>query len=124
MKRRLRLWLYGVSIAWALCWAGAASAQVNLEVLNPRGVVPPPPVMGIRPRLSDLAGKKVALCENGKLGANVFFDAVEEALKQKYPTITILRMPKPQGSRFAFDAKEWYQEVAQKSDAFLFGMGD
>ena len=95
-----------------------------MEVLNPRGVVPPPPVMGIRPRLQDLSGKKIALCENGKLGANVFFDAVEEALKQKYPTVTILRMPKPQGSRFAFDAKEWYQEVAQKSDAFLFGMGD
>ncbi len=124
MKRRVSWWLFALTVSWTLSFAGPASAQVTLEVLNPRGVVPPPPVMGIRPRVPDLAGKKVALCENGKLGANVFFDAVEEALKQKYPTITILRMPKPQGSRFAFDAKEWYQEVAQKSDAFLFGMGD
>jgi hypothetical protein len=54
----------------------------------------------------------------------VFFDALEEALKQKFPAISILRMPKPQGSRFAFDAKEWYPEVARQSDAFIFGMGD
>jgi hypothetical protein len=124
MSRRMNLLAFGVCMAWTLCWASPVDAQVRLEVLNPRGVVPPPPVMGIRPRLNDLAGKKIALLENGKLGANVFFDAVEEALKQKYPTVTILRMPKPQGSRFAFDAKEWYVEVAQKSDAFLFGMGD
>jgi len=124
MIRRISLLVFVVSLAWTLGCSGPDGAQVELEVLNPRGVVPPPPVMGIQPRLQDLAGKKIALLENGKMGANVFFDAVEEALKQKYPTITIMRMPKPQGSRFAFVATEWYAEVAGKSDAFIFGMGD
>jgi hypothetical protein len=107
-----------------VCWVNPANAAVTLEALNPRGEVPPPPVMGIRPRLNDLAGKKIALCENGKMGADVLFEAIAELLKQKYPTATILRMPKPQGSRFAFDAKDWYPEVARQADAFLFGVGD
>ena len=112
-----------MSLAWTFC-CGQAGAQVTLEVLNPRGVTPPPPTYSLQPRLPDLSGKKIALCENGKMGATVFFDALEEALKEKFPTITILRMPKPQGSRFAFDAKEWYPEVARQSDAFIYGMGD
>ena len=124
MNRRLNRLLFSMSLAWAFCWAGPAGAQVTIEVLSPRGIVPPPPVHGLRSRLPDLSGKKIALCENGKLGATVFFDGLEEALKQKFPTITILRMPKPQGSRFAFDATEWYPEVARQSDAFIFGMGD
>jgi hypothetical protein len=124
MKKRVSRLLLGASLLVAFGWVEPAAAQVTLDVLNPRGEVPPPPVMGIRPRLNDLSGKKIALCENGKMGANVFFDAVEQLLKQKYPTITVLRMPKPQGSRFAFDAKEWYVEVASKADGFLFGMGD
>ena len=124
MNRRLHWLLFSMSLAWTFCWVDLAGAQVTIEVLNPRGIVPPPPAHGLRPRLPDLSGKKIALCENGKLGATVFFDALEEALKQKFPAISILRMPKPQGSRFAFDAKEWYPEVARQSDAFIFGMGD
>ncbi len=124
MYRCINCFLLAVSLIIIIGSCSLDSGQVTLEVLNPRGEVPPPPVMGIQPRFTDLAGKKIALCENGKLGADVFFDAVEELLKQRYPTITVLRMPKPQGSRFAFDAKEWYLEVAQKSDAFIFGMGD
>jgi hypothetical protein len=51
-------------------------------------------------------------------------DALEELLKQRYPKATVLRMPKPEGSRFAFDAKDWYPEVARRADAFAYGMGD
>ncbi len=123
MNLRLK-WLLVTGVLIGTVWIRPIAAQTTIEVLNPRGEVPPPPEAGIRPRLTDLAGKKVALCENGKMGANVFFDAVEELLKQKYPTVTVLRMPKPQGSRFAFDAKDWYSEVARQADAFLFGMGD
>jgi hypothetical protein len=124
MKVRSNWLLIGALLTGFLCWANPAAAQVTLEVLNPRGEIPPPRVNGIRPRLNDLAGKKIALLENGKMGANIFFDGVEEALKQKYPNTTVLRMPKPQGSRFAFVATEWYREVAGKADAFIFGMGD
>jgi len=108
----------------ALCRVGTVSADVTLAVLNPRGEVQPPPVMGIQPRLSSLDGQRVALLENGKMGAHAFFDALDEQLTERYPRATILRIPKPQGSRFAFDATEWYPEVARRGDAFVFGMGD
>jgi hypothetical protein len=116
--------LSAVLAASVFSGCGSGSSPVTLEVLNPRGEIPPPPVMGIQPRLNDLAGKRIALCENGKMGADLFFDAVEELLQQRYPTATILRTPKPQGSRFAFVAEEWYEELSRKSDAFIFGMGD
>ena len=104
--------------------AGPASAETTLAVLNPRGDVSPPPPKGLEPRLASLDGKRIALLENGKTGAKEFMDALEELLNQRYPSVTVLRMPKPEGSRFAFDAKEWYPEVARRGDAFVYGMGD
>ena len=124
MKFRMNPILLGAFLVVALCRAGAASADVTLTVLNPRGEIPPPPIMAIQPRLASLDGKRIALLENGKYGADNFFDALEELLNERYPQLTVLRMPKPQGSRFAFDAKEWYPEVARRGDAFVFGMGD
>ncbi len=123
MRYRISV-LAGVLVAMSLWSAGPASAQVKLAVLNPRGDVSPPPPKGLRPRLPSLDGKRIALLENGKTGAKEFMDALEELLKQRYPKATVLRMPKPEGSRFAFDAKDWYPEVARRADAFAYGMGD
>ena len=103
---------------------GVAAAEVTLTVLNPRGEISPPPILGIRPRVPELVGKKIALCENGKAGAANFLDAVEELLKQKFPTATIVRLPKPQGDRVIYDAKDWYPEVARQADTFIFATGD
>jgi hypothetical protein len=114
----------GVLLAVSLWSAGSASAQVKLAVLNPRGDSTPPPPKGLQPRLGSLDGKRIALLENGKTGAKEFMDALEELLKQRHPKATVLRMPKPEGSRFAFDARDWYPEVARRADAFAYGMGD
>jgi len=54
-------------------------APVTLEVLNPRGEIPPPPTMGIRPRVADLREKTIGLCDNGKFGADNLLDAIEAA---------------------------------------------
>jgi len=116
--------LLGALLAVLTCGADFALAQVRLAVLNPRGEVDRPPAKGLRPRLTSLEGKRIALLENGKAGAREFMDALEGVLKQRYPTITVLRMPKPEGSRFAFDAKTWYPEVAKLADGFAYGMGD
>ena len=100
-----------------------APGSVTLQVLNPRGVVPPPPTVGIKPRVEDLAGKKIGLCDNGKLGANNFLDALETMLKQKYPTATILRLPKPAAQTITL-TEGWYPEVAAQVDTFIFATGD
>ena len=122
MPKRMNGLLMGLSLL--VMWVGPLWAQVTLTVLNPRGEIPPPPVFGIRARVKDLAGKKIALCDNGKAGASNFLDAVEELLSQRFPTASILRLPKPQGDRVIYDAKEWYPEVAKQCDTFVFATGD
>jgi hypothetical protein len=102
----------------------SSQGQVALEVMNPRGEIPPPPSMGIRQRLNDLPGKKIALLDNGKAGAGFFLDALEALFKKQHPTTTILRLVKPEAGRIIYDAKDWYPEVARQADAFIFATGD
>ena len=74
-----------------------AGNQVLLEVLNPRAVLPSIPASGLTaPRLDSLEGKRILL-SGGKPDSIVFFDALEELLKERYPTLTIER------SGFFFD---------------------
>jgi hypothetical protein len=107
----------------SLAAAGAVAAQVTLEVMNPRGEIPPPVTVGITPRLPDLAGKKIVLVDNGKFGANNFLDVIAAMLKQKFPTATIVLYPKPAAQTIT-DMPKWYPTVKQQGDLFVFGVGD
>jgi hypothetical protein len=107
----------------SFCAAGVASAQVTIEVMNPRGEIPPPPTMGIHAGMANLAGKKIVLVDNGKFGANNFLDVLAEMLKEKYPTATIVMYPKPAAQTIT-DMPKWYPTVAQQGDLFIFGVGD
>ena len=95
---------------------------VELKLLNPRGVIEQPPVFAPASRVPDLAGKRIAVIHNLKEGASTFLDATEELLREKYPTATFLR----QFTTTINLAKEpeFYDEVAQACDAFVFGSGD
>jgi len=94
-------------------------AQVTLEVLNPRGEIEPPKTLGISPRVSDLAGKKIGIYDNGKEGFAAFLDITEKLLKEKYPTATIKRY---QG---AFDLGDVIAgKMAKEIDTFIYGSGD
>jgi len=106
-----------------LCVAGAAAAQVSLEVMNPRGEIPPPKTLGISPRGGNLDGKKIVLIDNGKYGASNFLDALADMLKQKYPAATIVMYPKPAAQTIT-DLPKWYPTVKQQGDLFVFGVGD
>jgi hypothetical protein len=96
--------------------------NIELKLLNPRGVIEPPKIFSPAPRVADLAGKKIALIHNMKPGANTFLDAVEELLSEKYPTATFVK----QYTTTVNLAKEpeFYDEVANTCDAFIFGSGD
>lgn len=97
--------------------------QVTLEVMNPRGEIPPPPTVGINPRAADLAGKKIVLVDNGKYGASNFLEVLGEMLKQKYPSATIVMYPKPAAQTITA-LPDWYPTVKQQGDLFVFGVGD
>lgn len=89
-----------------------AGNQVLLEVLNPRAVLPSIPAIGlIAPRLDSLEGKRILL-SGGKPDAIVFFDALEELLKERFPTLTIVRqapLSLTEGEKYDFDA--WIEGV-------------
>ena len=124
MTNRRRNWLLAAGFAFAsLVLAGTAAAQVTLEVMNPRGEIPPPPTRGINPRASNLAGKKIVLVDNGKFGASNFLDVIAQMLKEKYPTVTIVMYPKPAAQTIT-DMPKWYPTVAQQGDLYIFGVGD
>jgi hypothetical protein len=116
--------LLGAALAGAcLLLGGTASAQVSLEVMNPRGEIPPPPTRGISPRVASLDGKRIVLVDNGKFGADNFPYVVAQLLKQKYPTATIVMDPKPSAQTIT-DLPKWYPTVKQQGDLFVFGVGD
>lgn len=92
---------------------------IELEVLNPRGVIETKPVLSPTPRVTDLAGKRVGLYWNNKHGLDNFYTVFTELLKKKYPTATTTLL------RGAFeirdeDAEAWLPEI----DTFVYGVGD
>jgi len=123
MKRNTHGLLSAVLLAGGLLLARTASAQVTLEVMNPRGEIPPPKTLGISPRGGSLDGKKIVLIDNGKFGASNFLDALADMLKQKYPTATIVMYPKPAAQTIT-NLPNWYPTVKQQGDLFVFGVGD
>jgi hypothetical protein len=98
-------------------------AVTQLEVMNPRGEIPPPATVGITPRVSTLDDKKIVLVDNGKFGANNFLDALADMLKAKYPKATVVMYPKPAAQTITALPK-WYPTVKQQGDLFVFGVGD
>jgi hypothetical protein len=102
--------------------ARPANEKVSLESLNPVGVIEPPKNIGLTPRISDLAGKKIALLHNNKPGAANLYTALEVLLKQKYPNITVLRYYKP--VPVTEPREEEFQKIAKECNAFIFAIGD
>ncbi len=136
MKRKL-IWLVVISAAISFSAGHFATAAeqskkpiqkapdggpITLEVLNPRGEIPPITVTGIVARLKDLDGKKIGLVDNTKAGAEYFLDATEELLKKKFPSATIFRFRKSEGT--INPAPKMYSSVAEKCDAFIYATGD
>ena len=123
MKKNTNWLLAFALVVGSLCAAGTAAAQVTIEVMNPRGEIPPPKTLGISPRGGSLDGKKIVLIDNGKYGASNFLDVLAAMLKEKYPTATVVMYPKPAAQTIT-DLPKWYPTVKQQGDLFVFGVGD
>jgi len=122
--RRNSNWLLSAALfVGGLFLAATASAQVTLEVMNPRGEIPPPKTLGISPRGGSLDGKKIVLMDNGKYGASNFLAVLADMIKQKYPSATVVMYPKPAAQTIT-DLPKWYPTVKQQGDLFVFGVGD
>lgn len=97
--------------------------RITLEVLNPMGVIDPPATLGISPRVTDLAGKKIALMHNNKPGASNLLDALQELLSKKFPTGSFVRGYQTGPVQPPKDP-DMYKKAAAECTAFIFAVGD
>ena len=108
----LALPLLGISQA-------SLAETVTLEVLNPRGEIPPPPLHAPSARIPDLNGKKVGIYWIGKAGGDNFWDGVEALLNERYPQVKTQRYEGP------FDlGDEEAARLAGEVDTMFYGVGD
>jgi hypothetical protein len=120
MKRLTMCFLVGVLFLPGLFSVNVSGAgPVTLEVMNPRGEIPPPPFFAPSARVTELQGKRIGIYWLGKAGGDNFWDGVEELLSEKYPTAKILRY------RGQFDlGDERAAKIAKEVDTVLYGVGD
>jgi len=91
--------------------------KVSLVCLNPQGIVEVPAPSGlVKPRVKDLAGKKIAIIWDGKKGGDNFCIAVEELLNKRYPTATTMRL--------VWGDAEAAEKAKKEMDTFIYGVGD
>jgi hypothetical protein len=132
MERLTKVWMTLIIIFSVVCFLALSgtesfsvettstgeTGEVSLEVLNPRGVLPSTPIMGLtNPRVPDLNGKRIAILSE-KEESNHFFNALEELIKKAYPTATIMRFQSPTNPMVPDNTAE----VAEHCDVWLQGV--
>ena len=94
----------------------------SLTILNPEGQMEPIPLTPLTPRIKDgLAGKTIYVVSVNFTGTEPFLQELQKLFQEKYPTATIIYKIK-EGSYAASDQALW-DEVAEKADAFVMGVG-
>jgi hypothetical protein len=96
--------------------------SVKLELLDPRGEIEVIRKYPPAKRVTDLSGKRIALIHNQKAGSITFLEAVEELLREKYPTAAFVKQYTT--SINLAREPEFYDEVARNADVFIFSAGD
>lgn len=92
-----------------------------VELMDPRGK-PQVGEGGISPRLAGLDGKVIGLLNNGKSNFHLFLSDLQELLAGEYPSIEVIHRTKPVVPRPV--PKEMVQELVDKCDAIITGLGD
>jgi hypothetical protein len=91
--------------------------KVSLVCLNPQGVVEVPVPSGlVNPRVKDLAGKTIAIIWDGKKGGDKYCIALEEQLKERYPTAKTMRL--------VWGDAEAAEKAKKEMDTFIYGVAD
>jgi hypothetical protein len=91
--------------------------DVTLSCLNPEGLLEVTSMMqSINTRLDDLAGKKIRLLWDGKMGGENFCTAMQDVLRGRYPTASIEWVPLGDLDALA--------KAKTELDAFVYAVGD
>lgn len=90
---------------------------VTLSCLSPEGLLEArPSPRSISPRLPDIAGKKIRLLWDGKMGGENFCSAMRDVLRKRYPTASI--------EWVALGDVDATARAKEELDAFVYAVGD
>ena len=120
MNRLIKSLVIGmICMPYMLAMAATKSDEVVLNVLDPRGEIPPPPFNVPADRVTNLDGKTVGIYWIGKAGGNNFWDGVEDLMHKRFPKTKIKRYQGP------FDlGAERAAKIAKEVDTMFYGVGD
>ena len=101
--------------------------QPALSILNPEGrlvqtVDRAAASATLAPRLASLDGKTVYLVDTGFGGSFKFMRELENWFACNMPSVTTVRKRKP-GGPFADDTVELWEEIKERGDAAVLGVG-
>jgi len=100
-----------------------ASAE-KITVLNPLGA---PPAVRLKPqarRLDTLEGKTIYFVNDGFPGSDNVLYEVMDWFKANYPTTKVIyKYKSQQGGGFASEDPALWEEINQKGDAMVIGLG-
>ncbi len=98
-----------------------ASAE-KITVLNPLGTPPAVNLIPMAPPLNTLNGKTIYFVNDGYLGGDNLLYEFMDAFKAKYPTTNLVYRKKA-GMGFAAQDPALWEEMHQKADAMIIGLG-
>jgi hypothetical protein len=91
--------------------------RVSLVCFNPQGRIELPAATGlINPRMENMKGKTIGIIWDGKAGGDNFCIAVEELLKERFPTATTIRL--------VWGDAEAAAKAKKEMDTFIYGVAD
>jgi hypothetical protein len=94
----------------------------KLTVLNPLGVPPAVKLIPQAKRLDTLDGKTIYLVNDGYIGTEILLPVVKEWFDTHYPKTTVV-IKRKGGMGFAAEDPALFDEINQKGDAMVIGLG-
>jgi len=102
--------------------AQVPSSEKKITVLSPRGQPPAIQLKQMAPRLDSLKGKTIYLVNDGYLGTDILLGEMQAWFKANMPEVTTIYKVKGGGGFTAEDPALW-EEIKEKADAVIMGMG-
>jgi hypothetical protein len=97
--------------------------ELVYKVLNPRGFMHDVQLISLAPRATDLNNKVVYIINSWPAGSGSQLDdilvKIGDYLAERFPKVKIIAKPKP--SAYGSDDPEFWDEIVNKADAFVYG---
>jgi hypothetical protein len=134
MKRHISVAVIAVSCLGLFCSFPAQSNQAQAQeavgkavdqkitVLSPMGIPPAIELKPMAPRLDTLDGKTVYLVNDGYLSTDILLGEMQAWFEANMPKVNIVYKVKGGGGFTAEDPALW-DEIKEKADAVVMGMG-